>query len=759
MHDLIQLKCDFERRSNSTGDGFPMPSMKKDARVKESHVENLVEALREVYDYWVDHVELNGALVNVVYKRVIPKSSRISTLFSLGSTKVMDTIRGSKFSHETDGEQDIVKHVFTHFLSLNAIEKAISDLRAVASVLKLHYAGEIDKKQFDSIALDNYQGGAEISMSRFRLILSDLTEVEDLVVAAPDQLLEKESIVTVYNVGIEAKVLLQKYGVRITDDRILNPTTVMLHDAEIQKLQQSAPYLIAMSVNNMRDMAPRDAEEDDQEEWQDPELIPPPNGEPVIGVIDTAFDEERAYFKKWVEYHDMIPQGVTVRPEDKKHGTSISSIIVDGPKGNPDLEDHCGHFRVRHFGVLAGKRINSFEFMKKVKEIVSTNQDIKVWNISVGAEAEINKNFISPEGALLDYLQREYDIIFVVAGTNVPKESSAQNMRIGAPADSLNSIVVNAVNRGDQPASYTRVGPVLSFFVKPDVSYYGGEPAREERIVVNDGGLFAAGAYGTSVAAPWIARKLAYLIQIMRLPREVAKALILDSARGWNLPSDVKRMGYGIVPKSIKDVVGCSNREIRFFVYGTTLAYETYTTSLPVPATSKGHPFLARATMVYFPWCERNHGVDYTNTEMTLKFGRVKSGGNPDDDMIVSVNGDRQGESASASNSERQAREIYRKWDNVKRVADKFTTRAKCREAYNIKNNWGISVTTKERGAQRDGIGLPFGIVMTLYEIKGEDRYEEFIHDCSYRGWLVQRLNTDVCLHTYQTAQHDLTLT
>ena len=758
MHDLIQLKCDFERRSNRTGDGFPMPSMKKGDQVKASHVEYLVEALRGVYDYWVGHLELNGSLVSIVYRRAIPKSSRISTLFSCGSRKVMDTICGSKFRHKKNDEQDRVKHVFTHFLTLKAIETAISDLQAVASVLKHHYAGEINKNQFDSIAPDNYQGRAEISMSRFRSILSDLTEVEDIVVAAPDQFLEKDSIVTVYNVGIETKALLQKYGIRITDDRILNSTTVMLHDAEVQKLQQSAPYLIAMSVNNMRDMAPRDAEEDDFEEWQEPELIPPPDGEPVIGVIDTAFDEERAYFKKWVEYHDMIPQGVTVRPEDKKHGTAISSIIVDGPRGNPDLEDYCGHFRVRHFGVLAGKRINSFEFMKKLREIVSTNQDIKVWNISVGAEAEINKNFISPEGALLDYLQSEYDIVFVVAGTNVPNGSSAQNMRIGAPADSLNSIVVNAVNRDDQQASYTRVGHVLSFFVKPDVSYYGGEPARGARIVVNDGGLYAAGAYGTSVAAPWIARKLAYLIQIMRLPREVAKALILDSARGWNLPPDVKRMGHGIVPKSIKDVVGCSNREIRFFVYGTTLAYETYTTSLPIPATSKGHPFLARATMVYFPWCERNHGVDYTNTEMTLKFGRVKSGGNPEDDMIVSVNGDKQGESASASNSERQAREIYRKWDNVKRVSDKFTPRAKCREAYNSKNNWGISVTTKERGTQRDGIGLPFGIVMTLYEIKGEDRYEEFIHDCSYRGWLVQRLNTDACLHTYQTAQHDLTL-
>ena len=79
MHDLIQLKCDFERRSNRTGDGFPMPSMKKGDQVKASHVEYLVEALRGVYDYWVGHLELNGALVSIVYRRVIPKSSRMTS--------------------------------------------------------------------------------------------------------------------------------------------------------------------------------------------------------------------------------------------------------------------------------------------------------------------------------------------------------------------------------------------------------------------------------------------------------------------------------------------------------------------------------------------------------------------------------------------------------------------------------------------------------------------------------------------------------
>ncbi len=31
--------------------------------------------------------------------------------------------------------------------------------------------------------------------------------------------------------------------------------------------------------------------------------------------------------------------------------TAVSYIIVDGPRGNPELADGCGRFRVRHFGV------------------------------------------------------------------------------------------------------------------------------------------------------------------------------------------------------------------------------------------------------------------------------------------------------------------------------------------------------------------------------------------------------------------------
>lgn len=53
----------------------------------------------------------------------------------------------------------------------------------------------------------------------------------------------------------------------------------------------------------------------------------------------------------------------------------------------------------------------------------------------------------------------------MVAGTNIPAGVTKKNMRIGFPADSLNSMVVNAVDFAGNSASYTRIGPVLSFFI------------------------------------------------------------------------------------------------------------------------------------------------------------------------------------------------------------------------------------------------------------------------------------------------------
>lgn len=45
----------------------------------------------------------------------------------------------------------------------------------------------------------------------------------------------------------------------------------------------------------------------------------------------------------------MLNADIELREEDLYGGTEIDLIIVDGVRGNPKLNDHCGRFRVRHF--------------------------------------------------------------------------------------------------------------------------------------------------------------------------------------------------------------------------------------------------------------------------------------------------------------------------------------------------------------------------------------------------------------------------
>lgn len=203
---------------------------------------------------------------------------------------------------------------------------------------------------------------------------------------------------------------------------------------EAKLLYNNASYLVAMSLTDFAEIN-RDDMSDEIEEWVDDlGLIPKPSNEPVIGVIDTQFND-KVYFKDWVEYTNMLDENIPLSEEDYKHGTAVSYIIVDGPQGNPNLDDGCGQFRVRHFGVATHNGFSSFTVLRLIRDIVAKNRDIKVWNLSLGSKSEIKPNFISPEAAELDRIQSEYDVIFVVAGTNVPEGVNGKNMKIGSPAE------------------------------------------------------------------------------------------------------------------------------------------------------------------------------------------------------------------------------------------------------------------------------------------------------------------------------------
>ena len=741
MNNVLELKGNRFIQAPRTGSPSG-PAMNGKKIVTSYHLKKLQEQIEQIKKFWQNEKKIfDGVLISVYYNKIVAKSNRISSLLKGEDSNA--AIVGAKFNAEKN------RHIITYFLAISDLEKSIERLSKASDILHQQFSGEISKITFDnkSIMAKEKFYKLSLSMSLFKGIIADASYIDSFEIESASPEL-KQSIITLYDVKKDVKALFHELGINLLSTRILDNQTVFLDENQIELLYEKAPYLVSMATVDLAKLSPDDFI---SEYKNNTVVLPTPASEPVVGVIDTLFDEH-VYFNEWVDYHEMVSDDIPKTSDDYRHGTAVSSIIVDGPRLNPWLDDGCGRFRARHFGVAVGAEFSSFSIIKQIKSIVLENLDIKVWNISLGSNQEINDNIISAEAAALDQIQFENDVIFVIAGTN---KVSAEIVKIGSPADSVNSMVVNAVTKKGLSTQYSRRGLVLSFFAKPDVSYYGGS---EEQYINVCEPLGEANVAGTSYAAPWIARKLSYLINVLGLNREVAKAMLIDAARGWSekpSPETISLYGHGIVPIKINDIVQTPEDEIKFVVSDISEKWNTYNYFFPVPMKNDKYPYIARATMCYFPMCDRTQGVDYTNTELNLHFGRLGPS-----DKVKDIQGDKQNLDDVLDGEqfyllEGDARKLFRKWDNVKYIAERATKKLVAKKTYENKN-WGMEVKTNNRLNPKDGVGVRFGVVVTLKEINGVNRIDEFIKSCTLNGWLVNSIDIEHRIDIYQKLKEDI---
>ncbi|KRM95415.1 putative aaa - atpase [Liquorilactobacillus aquaticus DSM 21051] len=739
MNKVLTLKGKFEQRKNPSQPGAP--KLPAHSIVNSKNIQLLINDLIEMQQYWAKRTLLPKMLISAYYVKIAAKSNRICGFFENKSIKPNNQIVGIKF-----GEGP--KHIITYFVSPEVVAASINNAKEAMRILNEQFSGQVtdeifnDKHTFSPIDFDKYS----IPKTTFQKYIVDSYYVEKFDVETANVPEQQSAIVTLYDTGESVVSLLKRMGIKVYNERLLDNGTVLLDKDSVALLMQRAPYLVSMATKDISTLAPSSFI---ALKSQEKAKIPAPTTEPTIGVIDTLFDEN-VYFKEWVDYSQLIDPNIVLEPEDYLHGTEVSSIIVDGPSLNPTLDDGCGRFKVKHFGVATHRKFSSFSVIKAIQEAVTSNPEIHVWNLSLGSKAEVNDNFISAEGAILDKIQYEHNVLFVIAGTNKDETDVAKH--IGAPADSINSVVVNSVGGDKRPTKYSREGIVLSFFTKPDASYYGGDQNTPMRTVNSNGEAYVA---GTSFSAPWIARKLAYMIDILGLSREIAKALLIDSAIGWNRESSHHMLalkGNGVVPVRIEDILRSDDDEIKFAIEGRSEMWDTYTYNLPVPIVANKQPFNAKATLCYFPKCSRNQGVDYTNTELDLYFGRINNKG-----KISSINENIQVDDEPHFLKEEEARKLFRKWDNVKHISEILKTAPRPRKVYN-NPMWAISLKTKERLNNNDGEHTKFGIVITLKEMNGVNRLQDFIQQASLKGWLVNSIDVQNRIDIYNQAEENINL-
>lgn len=746
MNNILKLKGSFTQKSHPNT--FGPPTLSKGTIVKIEKIEKLLSDIKKIDLYWKNKTKyVEGIFFSVHYKDIVPKTRRIAAFFKCDSVDMNKKIVGAKFSTDK-------KHIITYYVAKEAIEKTIKEVNIVKELLLNKFPNGISDTDFEKIdEIINFEA-CEIKKTKFLQLIVDANNVEKFNVEENTKVIQDETIVSIYETEKNITELMNSLEIEIDKRNILSNNTVLLNKNDLEKLNKDASYLIAMSVIDISKIPIEEKKENDKPILN--RFIKSPSNEPTIGVIDKPF-RNNVYFSEWVESQNIdIPEELIV-DEDYNHGTGVTSIIVDGQNLNPLHDDGCGNFKVRHFGVAIGNKFSSFRVIQVIEKIIEANRDIKVWNLSLGSDKEIDPNFISPEAAFLDELQTKYDVIFVIAGTNIPKEVNKKNMKIGAPADSINSLVVNAVDKNDNVASYSREGEVLSFYIKPDVSYFGGDNGIEMDCYMNicDNVNVEHLTKGTSYSTPWISRKLAYLIHILGFSREEAKALIVDSCEEWfNKSKNSKLIGHGVVPTHIDKIVQTNNDEIKFVISGVSEKYDTYNYQLPIPLDKEKYPFVAKATMCYFPKCTRSQGVDYTNTEFELKLGRLKFNKKSNEYDIIGINNDVQDIEGSFTNEE-EARSEFRKWDNTKCIKEKFNSRVRDKKMYD-NPLWGISIKTKNRINPEDGKNLRFGVVITLKEIHGKNRIDEFIHQCSFHKWFVEEVDIQNKFDIYNVAEEEI---
>lgn len=324
MNNILYLKSQFYQRKNPNKPGHANLPVGKS--VKASHLIALSKQLQDILNYWESNKDINGALVSVHYYTVVAKSNRIRSFLSEKSHSPLESVRGAKFVWEKD-EYGLTKqkHVFTHYISLDALRNTLHTLQDIIRIVEQVYSAEITHENLKEIGYSKWKHNKP-TKNLFLKYIVDAFYVERFDIDCISDEIKDESIITIYKTVSDTKALLRKFGIDIVSAKMIDDTTLRLTPDEIQLLLNHAPYLIAMNVSDFSKLSKYNifhATDIDSKIH-----IPKPTNEPIIGVIDTQFDTN-VYFSDWVDYKNMLSPEIPLNPDDFFHGTAVSSIIVD----------------------------------------------------------------------------------------------------------------------------------------------------------------------------------------------------------------------------------------------------------------------------------------------------------------------------------------------------------------------------------------------------------------------------------------------
>lgn len=285
----------------------------------------------------------------------------------------------------------------------------------------------------------------------------------------------------------------------------------------------------------------------------------------IVGVIDGGYIQGNSSLDNYVEEIDVV-KGVSI-PGCQSHGTLTTSAVLYGPLHKHSKTDTLPEpsVSVRNFKVFSATTPSSndielYSIIDAIEDIVPANNDIQVYNLSLGPKGPILDDHINRFTYACDTLSIKHNVLFCVAVGNDGEHANYD--RIQSPSDMVNGMGVSAytlIDGSPQPAPYSCKGPGREGNkMKPDMAAFGGCERFPIQLVSHNSGA-REHTYGTSFSTPLVSAVAAKLIGESNgvINALTARLMLTHSASLRKDYEHCSELGHGLLPESTDYIMTC----------------------------------------------------------------------------------------------------------------------------------------------------------------------------------------------------------
>jgi len=271
---------------------------------------------------------------------------------------------------------------------------------------------------------------------------------------------------------------------------------------------------------------------------------------PCVGVVDTAVPQEHNWLRSFRRGGAVTGLNCS-NTENDNHGSMVASRVVFGDVDLGGLSSPppatCRFLEVR-VGTGQSGKILAESVSGALAAAITAAPDVRVFNLSFDGEQRLDDLPAKQRAETLKHIEEidnfafDRDVLLVVAAGNAQQgivPSPGYPLHFDNPAWELHSFprAFNALTCGgvagrlsagglaseiDAPSPFTRVGPGFANSPKPDLCASAGNSDTNYRPLAGAGawGYSALGdareGFGTSFAAPLLAREAAFVLEELR---------------------------------------------------------------------------------------------------------------------------------------------------------------------------------------------------------------------------------------------------